>query len=87
MPATPSATTHPAAAELARALLRYHRGAARPRSADFWGEVQTRIWNARQNAVHAGVLDRASDAYEFVSARYRDAEQRREYARATGEAC
>lgn len=34
------------------------------------------MWQARSNAVEAGLLDRASEGYRFVSDRIRDVEHR-----------
>lgn len=42
------------------------------RSAACWAGLQCRLWNARQDAVAAGLLDRGSDSYRFVSDRYDD---------------
>lgn len=66
---------------LTRALRVYAKAASRPRKAQCWAYVQTELWNARQDALRAGVLKRGTQAYAFVSARYRDASLQLETAR------
>jgi hypothetical protein len=51
------------------------------RTLDAWQELLSRMWQARSNAVEAGVLDRASESYRFVSDRIRDVERRVDLAR------
>lgn len=51
------------------------------RTLDAWQELLSRMWQARSNAVDAGVLDRTSDCYRAVSDRIRDVEHRVEVAK------
>lgn len=67
--------------QLARALRVYNKAASRPRKAQCWAYVSCLLWNARQDAVRAGSLRRDTDQYVFVSDRYRDAEDKRAFAR------
>lgn len=46
------------------------------RTLDAWRELLSRMWQARSNAIDAGVLDRASQAYVSISDRIRDVERR-----------
>lgn len=46
------------------------------RTLEAWREFLSRLWQARSNAVEAGVLDRASESYRCVSDRIRDVEMR-----------
>lgn len=62
------------------ALDAYNGLARRPRSRRAWVHVQCLLWNARQDAVRAGVLDRKSDSYRFLSDRLHDANRRIESA-------
>lgn len=63
---------------LHRALRCYSKAASRPRKAACWSFVACELWNARQDAVRAGVLDRESDSYAFISDCYTDAQLRSE---------
>lgn len=60
-----------------RELGAYWRG----RTLDAWRELLNRLWQARSNAVAAGVLDRASESYRAVSDRIREVEHRVEVAK------
>lgn len=51
------------------------------RTLEAWQELLCRLWCTRSAAVKAGVLDRASEGYRFVSDRIRDVERRVEVAR------
>lgn len=48
----------------------------RGRTLECWSELLARLWQARSNAVGAGVLDRGSEVYRAVSDRIRDVEHR-----------
>lgn len=60
---------------------REQRANWRGRTLDAWQELLARMWQARSNAVEAGVLDRTSESYRFVSDRIRDVEHRVEVAK------
>lgn len=55
---------------------REQRATWKGRTLDAWRELLARMWQARSNAVEAGVLDRASESYRAVSDRIRDVEHR-----------
>ncbi len=80
-------TAHDALHEASRALCCYAALAARPRTADAWAAIGARLWTARADLVQSGAIKRRrddgtpTDDYEFISARYRDAEHRREIGR------
>lgn len=87
LPAELTPTAHAALHEASRALLRYERLAARPRTPDAWAALVCRLWCARADLLKTGAIARTrpdgkpTDDYEFISARYRDAEYRREVGR------
>lgn len=60
---------------------REQRATWKGRTLDAWQELLARMWQARSNAVEAGMLDRASEGYRAVSDRIRDVERRVEVAR------
>lgn len=64
---------------LSRALRCYERAASRPRKIACWEFVSQQLWNARQDALHSGVLDRDSERYREISHRYSDARRRCEF--------
>ncbi len=78
---------HDTAESLRWALRCYARMASRPRKSAAWSWMGCQLWNARQDAVRAGILVKhrpdgsLTDAWEFVSARYRDCVERVELAR------
>ncbi len=77
-----NASTTATAAEFNRCLVRYARLATKPRTPDAWAALTCRMWEARSEALKAGVLVKhrpdgsLSDNYLFFSDRMRDAEQR-----------
>lgn len=71
--------TYQAAADaLRRALRVYNKATSRPRKAECWAYVECQLWNARQDAVHAGVIARGTGSYSFVSDRLVDSGHRLE---------
>jgi len=81
---SPAAAAHRA---LSIAMAAYAGYARRPRSVEAWSACASMLWLARQDAVAAGILQHGTDAYELVSARYRDADIRRSTGRAFQAAC
>lgn len=66
--------------QLAIALRAYEGLASRPRKRHAWAYVQCALWNARQDAVRAGILVRGTQSYVFVTDRLYDANMRVERA-------
>lgn len=64
-----------------RALRSYHKAASRPRKVACWDFVACQLWNARQDAVRSGAVDRDSNDYAFISDRYNDAISRASWGR------
>lgn len=75
-------TFNPQAAQrqLSIALRAYEGLASRPRTRHAWSYVQCALWNARQDAVRAGILVHGTESYVFVTDRLYDANMRVEKA-------
>jgi hypothetical protein len=63
------------------ALRAYAGLSRRKRTRRAWVYVENALWNARQDAVAAGVLARGSQSWEFVTGRLHDANAKVERAR------
>ena len=66
---------------LRRAIRIFRRASCRMRKAQCWAYVMHELWNARQHAVRIGVLERGTETYNYVSAKYEQACSRYETAR------